>query len=407
MINKSALDDNEKLFFEALADSGFPADDAAFRVEMQTIADDAALEIANPGKYSAFWVFVRSAVAEPLRHIIRYLVTQAVPGFYVKTATGTRLDYLAWAHGVERKAAVKMRCTLTLHRAAGAGGEVRIPAGSRIRSSAVKGVFYRVITLADVVIPYGVESTTAECEAEAAGSSFNLAGDYYQFWDSDLQNVGAITAEDGYINRVGADEESDADLRLRIRDRFAAAGEWHIDAKYRGMISSRAGVSPERVYFKHYEGGADNPHDADLRGPGSANAYIIFDGGATSPSTIEAINEYITLEGNHGHGDSVIAFDFPRTVIDLEATVLLATRLDAEERAGLIADIRDMMICALWGNDAYTVTHAWPYSVFSFSKLAGELHEAFPDLLTINFSRGDIDAALELPFAGDITVREA
>ncbi|WP_176013047.1 baseplate J/gp47 family protein [Victivallis sp. Marseille-Q1083] len=397
MIDRSKLTPEQKIFFDGVIAAGFPADDAAFESDMRQLADAAHLPIANPSKYSAFWCFVRSAVAAPARELARYLVTAAVPGFYVKTATGAALDLHAWLHGLTRKPAVKMTGKITFSRAAGAVGPVEIPAGTRVRTIAVNGTIYRVATTAAAVIAEDAETAVVPVEAEAAGSGYNLGAGYYSILDSDVPRLGAVTNAADYLAQPGADEETDGELRLRIRDRFLSVGDWHTDAKYRAMISERAGVRPDRVYFDH----------SAPRGPGSADCFIIFDAGTVPTDYLADLNDYIAARGNHGHGDDLQCKTIPVTYYELTATVRLDTALDAAAAAAAKTEIQQRIKCAFWDNSNFTMTHCWPFSTFSFSRLASELHAAVPGLLSIQFNRGDIASALELPKLSSVTVTEA
>jgi uncharacterized phage protein gp47/JayE len=397
MIDRNSLTAEQKIFFDGVTAAGFPVDDAAFRADMQQLATEANLPIANPSKYSAFWTFVESAIAAPVREIVRYLVTVAAPGFYVKTATGTRLDLLAWSHGLTRKAAVKMTGKITFARASGAIGSVEIPIGTRVRTISINGTTYRVATTTAAVIAADANSVDVPVEAVAAGAGYNLGAGYYSILDSDAPRIGAVTNGTGYLTRPGADEEPDAELRLRIRDQFLAVGEWHTDAKYRAMIAARAGIRPDRVYFDH----------SAPRGPGSADAYIIFDAGTTPADYLADLNSYITSQGNHGHGDDLVCKVIPELPVTLTATVRIDPVATAAQKAAAIAEIEQRIRCAFWGNSEFDMTRAWPYSTFSMSRLASELHSAVPLLTSVRFNLGDITANLELPKLAALTITEA
>ncbi|MDD4818119.1 MAG: baseplate J/gp47 family protein [Victivallaceae bacterium] len=396
MIDKSNFTAEEKLFFDSLVASGVPADEAAFRAQMQALADLSHLPIANPSKYSAFWNFIQSAVAEPFRAIVRELVTVEMPGFYAKTATGSRLDLIAWGVGIERKPAVKATGKLTFSRASGVAGVVEIPIGTRVRTIAISGNVYRMITTAAAVIAADAAAIEVMAEAENPGENYNLSAGYYSIMDSDVPRAGGVTNASGWLVTPGADEESDEELRLRIRDRFLAAGDWHTDAKYRAMISGRAGIRSDRCYFDH-----SNP-----RGPGSADCYIIFESGTTPATYLADLNSYIMTQGNHGHGDDLVCKAIPETTYDLTCTVRLAATTATARRAVCLAEIENIIKCAFWGNSDYEVERSWPYSTFSFSRLAAELHAAIPELLGVTFSRGDITSELDLPKLGTLTVQE-
>ncbi|MEA4863382.1 MAG: baseplate J/gp47 family protein [Victivallaceae bacterium] len=398
MIDTSSLSATEKIFFAALVDSGVPETEALFKAQMQAQAEAASLPIANPSAYSAFWNFVKSAVTAPFQSIVRTLVTVEMPGFYARTAAGSRLDLIAWAYGLERKAAAKMTGLLTFYRASGVSGAVEIPAGSRARSIAINGTVYRAVTTEDSFIPDGQSSVAVPAEAEAAGENYNLGAGYYSLLDSDVPGAGSVTNLADYLVTPGADAEPDDELRLRIRNQFLAVGDWHTDAKYRAIVTARSGISPDRCYFDH-----TNP-----RGPGSADCYIIFEAGTTPAAYLADLNDYITNQGNHGHGDDLVCKAIPETAYDLAATCRFDAAATTDRKAACLAVIEAMIRCAFWENSDYdaAVERTWPYATFSFSRLAAALHKAVPELSSIVFSRGDITSALDLPKLGTLTVSE-
>lgn len=396
MIDRDSLTADQRIFLDGLTAAGFPADDNALKSDLQQIADTVHLPIANPSKFSAFWSFVEAAIAAPVREIVRYLVKTALPGFYVKTATGSNLDLLAWAHDLARKPAVKMTGNLVFSRAAGAVGAVEIPAGTRVRTTALNGITYRMVTLATVIIPADADTVQVKAEAEATGAAYNLGPGYYSLLDSDVPRVGLVTNPADYLIQPGADMEPDEELRLRIRDQFLAAGNWHTDAKYRAMIAEHAGIRPDMIYFDH----------SAPRGPGSADCYIIFDSGAVPAELLTALNSYITDQGFHGHGDDLQCKAVPVTYYNLGVAIRLDNALSAAAKAAVIAELEQRIRAAFRENRAYDMTQTFPYRVFSFSRLAAELHAALPSLLSIAFTLGDISAMLELPMLSGLTITE-
>ena len=77
----------EKEFKRALDASGIPTTDEQFRAEWQQMADEANVPIANPSKFSAFWVFVSTAITEPARWLIAFMIRHVMPNMYVPTAS--------------------------------------------------------------------------------------------------------------------------------------------------------------------------------------------------------------------------------------------------------------------------------------------------------------------------------
>ena len=395
------LSAQEELFRAALTSNGVPAAETEVKEEFQKLADDAGLTIRNPSKYSAFWVFVKSAVTSPALWLIAFMVRHVMPNMYVKTASGEWLDLLAYAYGVERKPATRAEGTVTFSRV-NTSQAVNIPAGTRVRTLPLNGRILRMITLADAVIPAGETGVDVLCIAEEAGSAYNLAEGYYALMDSDVPGVTSVTTGKDYLTTLGADTETDLELRLRIRNQFAAAGDWHTDAKYRAMIASEIGFRLDRIYFKKYD-----PESYTCRGPGSADAFVLFDSGASTETILEKLNKTIADEGNHGHGDSLLVKELPGETHNVSATVFFASPVTSARRAEIVEIIEQMIECAFRKNQGYTdkVTQTWAYSRFSFSRLGAEIHACYPEEITsIVWGQNDIVTLLAVARLGTLRV---
>ena len=390
------LSAEEQIFSDALANAGMPVGDDAIKAELQGLADDANLTIANQSKYSAFWCFCSAAIIKPMQYFTAFLIKNVMPNFYVKTAKGAFLDIIAWAYDLIRHAAVKAQGNLLFTRVDSAQ-QLLIPAGSRVRTIPINGNIYRLITIADAVMDVDVNTLEVACEAESAGAAYNLAVSYYSIMDSDVPGITEVTNQADYLTTAGSNEENDEQLRLRIRNQFAAVGDWHIDAKYKAMIAEQTGFQIDRIFFDH----------SIPRGPGSADAYILFDAGAASAATLTAINDYIATDGNHGHGDDLVVKEVPQIAHDVSVTVNFVDNV-ADSAASLLA-IENFIRCAFRGNTDYDehVTQTWPSATFSFSKLDQDLHNYFSEIASLNWGQGDIESNLDIAILGVLTVTEA
>ena len=396
------LTDQEKEFKRALEASGIPTTDEQFRAEWQQMADDANVPIANPSKFSAFWVFVTTAITEPARWLVAFMIRHVMPNMYVKTAVGNYLDILGWAYDVERKPASKARGRITFRRE-NTAQKLQIPAGTRVRTVPVAGKIFRMITIEDAVMETGAAELAVLCEAEEAGSGYNLGAGYYCLLDSDVPGITSVTNAADYLAEPGAAEESDEQLRLRIRYQFGSAGEWHVDAKYRSMIAANTGFRPDRIYFKRYDG--DN---YPCRGPGSADAFVLFDAGVTPDDTLAEVNRYINDQDNHGHGDDLKVLAVPGSTHNVAVTVIFRRNTTTERRAEVLAEVEQVIRCAFRENEQYLdqVTQTWPYSRFAFSQLSYELHDLFYEIEALEWGQEDIISDLDVPRLGTLTVEE-
>lgn len=378
-LNLDNLTPDERTFFETLQAAGMPLTDAALREEFAAMADDAGLTITNNSNYSPFWCFVTSAVVNPVRWLTAFAVRRIMPGLYVKTAGGALLDILAWSYGITRKPSATMQGYLTFTRQeADAGtGVLVIPAGTAVRSVPVAGIAYRVKTVEEAVIPAGTRSIRVLAEATAPGAAYNLGTTYYSIVDGDMAGRVTATNDAEYLVSLGADQESDVELRLRLRNYFTAVSDWHTDAKYKAIISSLTGFRVDRLFFVH-----DAP-----RGPGTADVYVLFDADAEPADYLGKVNQYIMQDGNHGHGDDVVVKALPGKYYAVRLRVVLRDTLTVDARLELLAKIETLVECAFRKNRAYAdeITQTWPNSFFSFSKLDYELHGQFSGILSLSW----------------------
>ena len=375
-------------FKKALSDAGIPTTEAALKAawEAEVVAQGA--KVANTSAYSPFWRVVTALVTQPVLWLLTFVSDTVLPNFFVKTATSTWLDMLAWAVNVERKAPTKATGTLLFTRSAPTG-TLEVPAGTRVQSAAINGHIFELVTTVAASFVDGESQLQIPAIAIEAGSGFNLAPGYYAILPVPVPGVVAVVNTDSWMSAPGSDAEPDAELRLRVRNQFSAVNQWHTDAVYRALIAAFPGVSTDGVYFEH---GAP-------RGPGSANAYVLFDAGVPADSYLEQINASIMNDGNHGHGDDMLVMVMPETLHSVYLQVWPKSVLKAVERAALQTNIEQFIRAAFRessGGD-YAPTLTWPQSRFSFSRLTEELHEQFAGIESLKFANEDILSALDIP----------
>ena len=273
-----------------------------------------------------------------------------------------------------------------------------IPAGTRVRTIPINGNIYRMLPLADTVMATGQSTVSVAAIAENTGAAYNLGATYYSIMDSDVPGVASVTNDQSWLTVPGADEETDAELRLRVRNQFSAVSDWHTDAKYKAMIAAQTGFSIDRIFIDH-----NIP-----RGPGSADAYILFDSGTTPTQYLQAANDFIS-GGNHGHGDDLQVKAIPETQYNISVAVtFIAALTDAVKTAKLI-EIGQFIRCAFRENSDYSdyASQVCPFDLFSFSKLSHELHAYFPEIAALNWGGEDINSGLEVPRLNTLEVTNA
>ncbi|EEP89618.1 hypothetical protein ykris0001_44830 [Yersinia kristensenii ATCC 33638] len=337
------------------------------RAEFDLVAKDEGI-ITNTSRMSPFWRLVTTITTTPVMWLKDALVKVVMKNLFLASAEGVFVDVFAWAVNLQRKAATPAGGTIRFTKQDIALA-VTVPAGTQIQTERINGVIYTLTTLSDTLIPAGVLSQSIAVTAEHAGAGFNLAPGYYRILPTAIEGIASVENDENWLATPGANEESDDELRDRIRNQFNLAGAYHIDAVYRGLMARVAGISADRIYFEH-----DAP-----RGPGTANAYILLDTGIASAPFVDTINDHIMVQGYHGHGDDLRAFALPETRHDLTVTLYLyaSLNLNDEDTLTLCRNVGNLVRCAFRENSDYEVQKTWPYSRFSMSRLGRKFTNTF------------------------------
>jgi len=374
-------------FKAILAAQGMPTTEAQIKTEFTAIAREEGL-ITNTSRMSPFWRLITAIITAPVLWLTDALVNVVMRNLFLATAGNTFVDLFAWAVNVARKDATAAVGAIRFTKVE-IGREITVPVGTVIQTERINGTIYRLMTTVDITIPAGTASALVPVTAELEGSGFNLAPGYYRILPVAVDGIASAVNEDDWLVSPGADQESDDDLRDRVKNQFNLVGQYHIDAVYRGMIAGLAGLNTDRIFFEH-----DAP-----RGPGTANVYLLLDSGIASQPFIDMVNDYVMTQGNHGHGDDVLCLPLPETRHDLTVTVHLyaASHLTAEQTATLMGNAGNLVRAAFRENTDYDVQKTWPFSRFSMSRLGEELHDTFPDIASVVFSLGDIISGLNVP----------
>lgn len=376
-------------FKKVIADAGIPTTEAGLKAAWEKEVEAQGAKVANTSSYSPFWRVMTALVTKPVLWLLDFLCLTVLPNFFVKTAVDAWLDMLAWAVNVERKGATKAQGKLLFTRAL-PDGVMELEKGIVVQSAAINGNVYKLITTAPATFVAGQLQLEVPVEAIESGSGFNLAPGYYAILPVPILGIVQVVNKDGWLESPGADPEPNDQLRLRVRNQFSAVNQWHTDAVYRAMISAFPGVRPDGVYFEH---GAP-------RGPGSANAFVLFDAGVPAATYLEQINSHIRDQGNHGHGDDLLAMVMPEVPVSFEMDLWPQPNLSAEQVDTLRSEI-ELFIRAAFRESTprdYQPTLTYPQSRFSFSRLAEELHQQFSDIASLQFTPGvDITSGLDIP----------
>lgn len=391
--------ESEKLFEAMLREAGVPVTEEEMQARWKAINEEQDSLITNDSKWSPFWRLISAIVTAPCKQLVKLLITTALPNLFLKYATGQWLDVYAWGVDLERKKAAPAQGVVSFTRESSAGQFI-VPAGTVIETAKINGYVYRVEVTAETIIPDGTLVMDVPVKAEADGAAYDLGPGYYSILALPLPGIASVVNSADWLTLPGADVEGDEELRLRCRNQFSAVGQFHHDAAYKAIISRFAAIRTDYIWFE--KGTAP-------RGPGSTNGYIMIEGGAPPQEFVDAINFYVRDQGEHGHGDDLLMFPMPTIALDLAATVYPHANLSEERVATLLQEAENRIRYAFRENSDYDeMTRTWPFSRFSFSQLDRELHEALPDLLSVEFNRQeDAVSEMNLPALGELTVGEA
>jgi hypothetical protein len=382
-------------FEKLLSDDGMPTTSAGVVALLEADVTAANSIISNNSAMSPFWRLFSACVVTPVLWLIKTLLANHVlPAMFAATATKKYLELKAWDVDLTRKAAVKTQGNIIFTKL-DINAPIVVPAGSVIQTDSTLGAVYKVLVLQNTLIPAGTLSAPVLCEALTAGAGHNLPAGFFSIMQDVVPGIDAVTNAADWITRSGADTETDEALALRIRDQFASVGNYHIDAVYRAAIASFAGIRSDLLFFEH-----NAP-----RGPGTANCFVMMPVGETPASLIDSINDYITNQGYHGHGDDLLAIAIPAAPVDLELEFWHRENLSVEDIATLEANIEARIRAAFRESDLFQeLTRTLPKSVFAFSKLSQELHTALPELKSIRWATPDLENGLVLPRINSLTI---
>ncbi|ECF8073695.1 hypothetical protein CWU58_11445 [Salmonella enterica] len=381
-------------FKKILRESGMPVDEQTVRDTLQQAADDEKL-VTNTSRMSPFWRLIQLLVIKPYMWIVDTLINNVLRNLFLMTAVGPFVDLFAAALKLTRKEATRAVGKITFTKN-NPDNSVTVPAGTLIQTERINGIIYTVATSEQVIIPAGTQSALIDATATDSGAAFNLAPGYYQILPKAIDGIASVRNGDDWLTTPGADRESDDELKDRCRNQFNLAGSYHTDAVYRSLIAAQAGLTIDRIFFLH-----DAP-----RGPGTANAYLLLDTGVISQPYVDSVNQYITDQGHHGHGDDMRCFPMPETRHTLAVTVYVEnlSNISSDDITALKSGVENMIRCAFRENGNYDVTRTWPYSRFSFSQLSRELHNTFALVDSVTFSLADIKSDLAIPRLNTLTV---
>ncbi|MBY7811603.1 baseplate J/gp47 family protein [Vibrio fluvialis] len=389
-------------FVEILAESGIPVTEDALEAKLKTEVTGAGSNLSNDSDMSPFWRWVRAAVVTPTVWLIRTLLAGYVmPNMFVATAERWALELKVWEYNVTPKGAVKTQGWITFTKE-NAEDEVSVAAGEIIQTTSIDGVIYKLSVIEDSAIAAGLAVGKILCEAVEAGDEYNLAAGYFNILPKGIAGIVSAVNEPDWITTLGANEESNDELALRLQNAFTSSGTWHIDDVYRSIISSVAGIRSDNIFFEN---------TGDIK-PGSANAYVLMEVGETPQAVLDQLNEYIMDDGHHGHGDVLTCLAIPNTNHELIADVVFVSNLTDTQKVDEFLEVENRIRAAFRESAAYPeMTRARPESRFSISQLATEIHNNMDNVESVRITvdgviQKDIVSLLTQPRIQSLTVQE-
>lgn len=386
--------ETEQYFSDSMKSAGIPTSESELKAEFERQAEGQGLVFKNNDPMSPWWNFLKSAAISPARWLMQYLIRHVMPNLFVKTATGYFLDLLAWVYELPRKQASKAEGVIKFTRES-IGVVLKIPKGTVIQTAPIGGNIYKVISTQDVEFGLNDYVLNVPVIAEKEGLAYNLADGYYIVLPEPITGISSVTNENDWLLVPGDDEEKDDDFRLRIRGHFSTVSDHHVNSVYKSIIAEKAGIKYERIFIDH---------TLAPRGPGSADAYVLFDVGQPAQTYLDSVNTYIRDEGYHGLGDDMQAKSMPETTHNLNGTVYVPAGLSSDEKDVLLAGVENMTRAAFRENTDFDVTLVWPFKRFSFSRLNGEMYRKFQNLYDLVWNIDAIESNLDVPRIGTFSL---
>ncbi|QQD22278.1 hypothetical protein GJQ54_11095 [Oceanospirillaceae bacterium ASx5O] len=389
------LTETEQFFYDAMQRANIPVTEAQAAQAFDSIATEEGLVFKNPGDYSPFWRFVKSAMVLPFLWIVEYIIRTVMPSMFVKTATGVALEMRGWVYDEPKKGAVKTKGVITFTRSAPSVA-VSIAAGKWIKTAPINGRTYRVKTTAAASFTAGEMTLQVPVEAEQEGAAYNLAPGYFVILEEPITGIVSVTNAEGWITSLGGDEEDDDEYRARLRAKFTTVSDHHVNSVYKAIISRLTGFAFDRIYIDHTQA---------PRGPGSADAYVLFDAGVPGEATLQEINDYIRDQGYHGHGDDMEVKAMPESLHNISCTLWLPAGAAQAIKDEVQAEAEQMIRAAFRENSEYPeVTRVAHFSRFSFIGLGARIMARRSELISVEFANADIVSNLDVPRIDALTV---
>ena len=231
---------------------------------------------------------------------------------FVNTASGEYLDYIAQQRGLARKSAQKAQGEITFSISQPIDHSIIIPAGTVVATMDAEPL--RFITTEYEEITAGNTLVAIYAEAEKAGKIGNIQKGQAVVAVSVPAEVETVTNRVAF--KEGTDEESDNELRERIKNSFINMSNSTNSEYYKKLALSVEGISKAGVVGR-------------ARGNGTVNIYVCGDGVEASASAIAKLQAIVDVERELNV--SVKVLNAALTPLDLIVTVKAKSGYEHEE----------------------------------------------------------------------------
>ena len=254
---------------------------------------------------------------------------------FVNTASGEYLDYMAQQRGLTRKSAQKAQGELVFSISNPIDHSIVIPTGTVVATMDAEPL--RFITTEDEEITAGNTLVAIYAEAEKPGKSGNIQKGQAVVAVSVPAEVETVTNREVFID--GTDEESDDDLRERIKNSFINRSNSTNAEYYEKLALSVEGISKAGVVGR-------------ARGNGTVNIYVCGKGVEASETAIEKLQAIVDVERELNV--SVKVLKAALSPYDLYVTVKAKSGYEEEEvREKLIEAFKDCINSHPMGKTLY------------------------------------------------------
>ncbi|CCK75057.1 conserved hypothetical protein, phage-related [Oleispira antarctica RB-8] len=390
----SELTQQQQNYASSMESAGIPTTEAALKNKFDQMATAEGLVFKNENDRGAWWRWLKNIAVDPVLWMIRFVITQVIPNQFVKTASGQYLDVLGWGYDLERYTANKAQGLIKFVRAS-SGSNLTIPVNTWIRTTSINGAVYRVKAIEEGVFATDDLYIWVKVEAEKTGLAYNLADDYYIILEEPISGITSVTNEFDWLTLPGRDLEDDDSFRSRFRGQFASVSDFHVTSVYKTMIANNIGIAHDRIFIDY---------TLAPRGPGSANAYVLFDLETPAQSYLDNVNSYIRDEGNHGFGDDMLVLAVPESLHDVSLKVWLPVNVQGDQAAALFENIEQMIRSAFRENNNFDVIQTQPFARFSKARLAGSILKKYTNVVSVEFDGGDIVSKQDIPKLSSLTI---